>query len=130
MIKKKEYKTEKNASEHSRLALIHVNTTLRNTIISLSTLDGNVLAWTSSGALGFKGSRKSTSYAAQAAAEKIAKDCLNRGITSTYVKLKGLGYGKESSLRGLQLGGISILKIEDTTPMPFNGCRAPKKRRV
>jgi len=114
----------------SLTGVVHVHTTLNNTIISLTTLEGDVLAWASSGSLGFKGSRRSTSYAAQAVAEKIGKECLNKNFDLIHVRFKGLGYGKESSLRGLQTLGIRIIKIEDKTRMPFNGCRPPKRRRV
>lgn len=110
--------------------VIHVHTTLNNTIINLATAEGNVLAWASAGSLGFKGSRRSTSYAAQSVAEKIGKECLARQLGVLHVKFKGVGYGKESSLRGLQSLGLQIVKIEDKTRMPFNGCRPPKRRRV
>jgi small subunit ribosomal protein S11 len=109
---------------------IHVQTTLNNTIITLTDLKGNVLFTVSGGSLGFKNSRKATTYAAQLIGEDIAKKCFQLGIRTVEVKLKGIGYGKESSLRGLSAGGLFIKKIEDVTSLPHNGCRLPKKRRL
>lgn len=114
----------------SPLHIIHIQTTLNNTIITLTDFHGNTKASASSGFLGFKNSRKSTTYASQTTAEYIAKKCLSLGIQNVEVKLKGLGFGKESSLRGLQSSGIFIKKIEDVTSLPHNGCRLPKKRRL
>ncbi len=111
-------------------AIAYIQSTLSNTIITITDLKGNTKNWSSSGTAGFKGSRRSTNYAAQAAAENAARAAIQLGIKSVEVKIKGLGYGKESSLRGLQLGGLIITKISDITPMPHNGCRAPKKRRI
>jgi small subunit ribosomal protein S11 len=114
----------------TKTAIIHVLTTLSNTIITLTNLNGDTIAWASGGSEGFKGSKRSTSYAAQVAGEKIGKQCLGQGIYFVYVKFKGIGYGKEASLRGLQSAGVNILKLEDTTMIPFNGCRPSKRRRV
>lgn len=110
--------------------IIHVQSTLNNTIITLTNLKGNVLYWSSAGSTGFKNARKSTSYAAQAAAEKVSKYCNLNNIKKVHVKLKGLGYGKESSLKGFQMNGLIIQKIEDVTAIAHNGCRLPKKRRM
>jgi len=112
------------------LHIIHIQTTLNNTIITLTDFHGNTKASASAGFLGFKNSRKSTTYASQTTAEYIAKKCLSLGIQNVEVKLKGVGFGKESSLRGLQSSGIFIKKIEDVTSLPHNGCRLPKKRRL
>ena len=110
--------------------IVHVQSTLNNTILSLTSLQGEVLSWSSAGSAGFKNARKSTSYAAQAAAEKLSKYCLSQNIKKVHVKLKGLGYGKEACLKGLQMNGLLIQKIEDVTSIAHNGCRLPKKRRM
>ena len=109
---------------------IHIQTTLNNTIITLTDAQGNAKASASAGFLGFKNSRKSTTYASQTTAEYRAKKCLSLGIQFVEVKLKGIGFGKESSLRGLQSSGLSIKKIEDVTSFAHNGCRLKKKRRL
>ena len=110
--------------------IIHVQSTLNNTIVTLTNIQGQVLSWSSAGSAGFKNARKSTSYAAQAAAEKLSKYCLSQNIKKIHVKLKGLGYGKEACLKGLQMNGLLIQKIEDVTSIAHNGCRLPKKRRM
>ena len=114
----------------STIAIAHIQSSLSNTIISITDSFGNVKTWCSSGTAGFKGSRRSTNYAAQATAETAARNAVMLGIRQVDVRIQGLGYGKESSLRGLQIGGLIITKIYDITPIPFNGCRPPKKRRV
>nr|YP_009047568.1 ribosomal protein S11 [Atrichum angustatum]YP_009533073.1 ribosomal protein S11 [Polytrichum commune]AGN74359.1 ribosomal protein S11 [Atrichum angustatum]AHG59187.1 ribosomal protein S11 [Atrichum angustatum]AYG93166.1 ribosomal protein S11 [Polytrichum commune] len=110
--------------------IAYIRSTLSNTIITVTDSKGDTKTWSSSGSLGFKGSRRSTNYAAQATAENAARTAIQLGIKSVEVEIKGLGYGKESSLRGLRLGGLIITKIRDVTPTPHNGCRPPKKRRV
>ena len=110
--------------------IAHVNATFNNTIISISDDSGNVIAWSSAGAKGFKGSRKSTPYAAQIAADTAATKAQEHGLKTLVVKLKGPGAGRETALRALQARGFKILTIKDTTPMPHNGARPPKKRRV
>lgn len=114
------------------ISLVHIQSSLNNTIVTLTDLKGNTLYWASSGTAGFQNSRKSTSYAAQAAAERVAQYCVSHNIKKIAVKLKGLGSfaSKESSLKGFQLYGLNILKIEDITPLAHNGCRLPKKRRL
>ena len=107
-----------------------VQATFNNTIISITDDSGNVIAWSSAGSKGFKGSRKSTPYAAQIAAEHAAKKAQEHGLKTLTVKLKGPGSGRETALRALQARGFKILSIKDTTPMPHNGSRPPKKRRV
>jgi small subunit ribosomal protein S11 len=96
----------------------------------LTDLKGNTKSWISSGSVGFKNSRKSTSYAAQAATEKLVTNAIELGFTSVTVKMKGLGYGKQSSIRAIYKSGLKITRIEDRTSIPHNGCRLPKKRRV
>lgn len=111
-------------------AIAHIQSTLSNTIITITDSRGQTKTWCSSGTVGFKGSRRSTNYAAQATADHVARAALKLGIHSVQVHLKGLGFGKDSALRGLLSGGLTITRICDITPMPHNGCRPPKKRRV
>ena len=108
----------------------HVNATFNNTMISISDVQGNVIAWSSAGAQGFKGSRKSTPYAAQMAAEDAGKKAQEHGMKSLEVFVRGPGSGRESALRALQSAGFTITFIKDVTPIPHNGCRAKKVRRV
>jgi small subunit ribosomal protein S11 len=108
----------------------HVNATFNNTMISISDVQGNVIAWSSAGAQGFKGSRKSTPYAAQMAAEDAGTKAQEHGMKSLEVFVKGPGSGRESALRALQAVGFTITFIKDVTPIPHNGCRPPKRRRV
>jgi len=107
-----------------------VNATFNNTIVTIADDSGNVIAWASAGSKGFKGSRKSTPYAAQIAADHVATKAQEHGLKVLTVKLKGPGSGRETALRALQSRGFKILSIKDTTPMPHNGSRPPKKRRV
>ena len=107
-----------------------VNATFNNTIVTITDNSGNVIAWSSAGSRGFKGSRKSTPYAAQIAADHVATKAQEHGLKILTVKLKGPGSGRETALRALQSRGFKILSIKDTTPMPHNGARPPKKRRV
>ena len=108
----------------------HVNATFNNTLITISDLQGNAIAWSSAGLLGFKGSRKSTPYAAQMAAEDAGKKAAEHGMKTLEVEVKGPGSGRESALRALQVVGFNITSIRDVTPIPHNGCRPPKRRRV
>ena len=110
--------------------VVHVNATFNNTMISISDVQGNVIAWSSAGAQGFKGSRKSTPYAAQMAAEDAGKKAQEHGMKSLEVFVRGPGSGRESALRALQSVGFTITFIKDVTPIPHNGCRPPKRRRV
>ena len=110
--------------------IAYVKATFNNTIISIADDHGNVLAWSSAGAKGFKGSRKSTPYAAQIAADDAAGKALEYGLKNLTVEIKGPGSGRETALRALQARGFKIISIKDTTPMPHNGSRPPKKRRV
>ena len=110
--------------------IAYVNATFNNTIITITDNSGNVIAWSSAGSKGFKGSGKSTPYAAQIAADHVATKAQEHGLKSVSVKLKGPGAGRETALRALQSRGFKILSIKDTTPMPHNGARPPKKRRV
>jgi small subunit ribosomal protein S11 len=108
----------------------HVNASFNNTIITITDAQGNTVAWSSSGSMGFKGSRKSTPYAAQVAADAAAKKAMEHGVKIIEVQVKGPGSGRESALRALQAAGFTINSIKDVTPIPHNGCRPPKRRRV
>lgn len=107
----------------------HIHSTFNNTIITISDEQGNVIAWSSAGAIGYKGAKKSTPFAAQQAAEACAKVALDQGLTTVDVDVKGPGPGRESALRSLQAAGLQIQTITDTTPIPHNGCRPPKRPR-
>ncbi len=108
----------------------HIQATFNNTIVSITDLEGNVVAWSSAGTQGFKGSRKSTPFAAQMAAEDAARKAMENGMRSVDVMIKGPGAGREAALRSLQAAGFNITLIKDVTPVPHNGCRPPKRRRV
>ena len=108
----------------------HIQSTFNNTMVTLTDLQGNVLSWASAGQLGFRGSRKSTPYAAQQAAEEAAKKAMEHGLKSVEVFVKGPGSGREAAIRSLQATGLEVNMIKDVTPVPHNGCRPPKRRRV
>ncbi|AZR74743.1 30S ribosomal protein S11 [Anoxybacter fermentans] len=108
----------------------HIRSTFNNTIVTLTDMEGNVLAWSSGGNVGYKGSRKSTPFAAQLAAETAAKAAMEYGLREVEVYVKGPGAGRESAIRSLQAAGLEISLIKDVTPIPHNGCRPPKRRRV
>jgi small subunit ribosomal protein S11 len=110
--------------------IAHIQSTFNNTIITITDLRGNVIVWSSAGTQGFKGSRKSTPFAAQMAAEDAVKKAKEHGLRTVQVYVKGPGSGRESALRSLQLAGLNISLIRDVTPIPHNGCRPPKRRRV
>jgi small subunit ribosomal protein S11 len=110
--------------------IAHIQATFNNTIVTITDIGGNVISWSTSGAKGFKGSRKSTPFAAQVAAEDAAKKAQEHGLRSVEVWVKGPGSGRESALRALQATGLNITLIKDVTPIPHNGCRPPKRRRV
>jgi small subunit ribosomal protein S11 len=110
--------------------IAHVNASFNNTMITITDDQGNTVAWASAGAQGFKGSRKSTPYAAQMAADSAAKKAMEHGVKTLEVEVKGPGSGRESALRALQAAGFTITSIRDVTPIPHNGCRPPKRRRV
>ena len=108
----------------------HIRSTFNNTLVTISDVNGNAISWASAGEMGFKGSRKSTPYAAQMAAEKAAKTAMEHGMKSVEVYVKGPGAGREAAIRALQTAGLEISLIKDVTPIPHNGCRPPKRRRV
>jgi len=123
-------KTKKKEKKNILNGVAHIQATFNNTIITITDPEGDVIAWSSSGSRGFKGSRKSTPFAAQQAAEDAAKKAMEHGVKSIEVFIKGPGSGRESALRALQSSGFRINLIKDVTPIPHNGCRPPKRRRV
>jgi len=129
-IQKKKYSKKKKAKKNILNGIAYVQSTFNNTIVSIADTSGNVVSWASAGQKGFKGSRKSTPYAAQVAADAAAVKALETGMKVLSVEVKGPGSGRETALRALQARGFKITSIKDTTPMPHNGTRAPKKRRV
>jgi small subunit ribosomal protein S11 len=116
----------KNISE----GIAHIHSTFNNTIVTITDHQGNVISWSSAGSMGFKGSRKGTPFAAQQAADSAAKKAMDHGMRSVQVFVRGPGSGRESALRSLQAAGFNISLIKDVTPIPHNGCRPPKRRRV
>ena len=123
-------KTRKRDRKVSTVGVAHVQASFNNTIITITDTDGHVITWASSGKVGFKGSRKSTPFAAQVAAEASAREALNLGMKRVEVWVKGPGAGREAAIRSLQAAGLEISAIKDVTPIPHNGCRPPKRRRV
>ncbi|MGI6787443.1 MAG: 30S ribosomal protein S11 [Acholeplasmataceae bacterium] len=111
------------------LGIAHIHTTFNNTIVTITDLDGNAVAWSSAGAMGFKGSRKSTAFAAQMTAEAAAKAAMDNGMIKVEVSVKGPGPGREAAIRSIQAAGLEITAIKDATPVPHNGCRPPKRPR-
>ena len=129
-LKKSSYSKKKKAKKNIINGIAYVQSTFNNTIVSIADTNGNVVSWASAGQKGFKGSRKSTPYAAQVAADSAAIKALEAGMKILSVEVKGPGSGRETALRALQARGFKIISIKDTTPMPHNGTRPPKKRRV
>jgi small subunit ribosomal protein S11 len=109
--------------------IVHIKSSFNNTIVTITDMSGNVISWASSGAVGFKGSRKSTPYAAQQAAEKAANAAMEHGLRRVEVQVKGPGSGRDTAVRSIQSTGIEVVSIKDVTPVPHNGCRQPKRRR-
>jgi small subunit ribosomal protein S11 len=127
---KKRVTRKKKEKRNIPRGVAHIQSTFNNTIVTISDLDGNVVAWSSAGTQGFKGSRKSTPFAAQLAAEDAARKAMEHGMRTVEVLIKGPGAGREAALRALQATGFQISLIKDVTPIPHNGCRPPKRRRV
>jgi len=130
MVDKKVKGAKKKQKVAPELGIAHIHATFNNTIVSISDMSGNVISWSSAGAQGFKGSRKSTPFAAQVAAEKAAQKARDMGMKKLEVHVKGPGSGRESAIRSLQKVGMEITVIRDRTPIPHNGCRPRKRRRV
>jgi small subunit ribosomal protein S11 len=126
----KSTQVKKKAKRSVSSGVVHIQSTFNNTIVTITDSTGNTVAWSSAGVLGFKGSRKSTPFAAQVAAEDAAKKAIEAGMKSVVVFIKGPGPGRESALRALQNTGFNVTSIKDVTPIPHNGCRPPKRRRV
>ena len=116
--------------KHIERGAVHIRSTFNNTIVTITDVAGNALSWASSGGLGFRGSRKSTPFASQMAAETAAKAAMEHGLKSVEVYVKGPGSGREAAIRALQTAGLEVTMIKDVTPIPHNGCRPPKRRRV
>lgn len=127
---KKQVSRKRRVKKNIENGVTHIRSTFNNTIVTITDMQGNALSWSSAGALGFKGSRKSTPFAAQMAAETAAKASMEHGMRSLEVNVKGPGAGREAAIRALQAAGLEVTAIKDVTPVPHNGCRPPKRRRV
>ena len=127
---KKTVRKKKRERKNIEVGQAHIQASFNNTLVTLTDADGNAISWCSSGSLGFKGSRKSTPFAAQMCAETAAKAAVEQGLKSVAVFVKGPGSGREAAIRALQATGLQVTSIKDITPIPHNGCRPPKKRRI
>ena len=126
----KKIRTKKKGKKNISNGVVHIQSTFNNTIVTITDSGGNVVSWSSAGVQGFKGSRKSTPFSAQLAAEDTARKAMDHGMRTVEVYVKGPGPGRESALRALQAAGFNVVMIKDVTPIPHNGCRPPKRRRV
>jgi len=126
----KKVRTKKKGKKNISNGVVHIQSTFNNTIVTITDSGGNVVSWSSAGVQGFKGSRKSTPFSAQLAAEDAARKAMEHGMRTVEVYVKGPGPGRESALRALQAAGFNVVTIKDVTPIPHNGCRPPKRRRV
>ena len=130
-VKKGKKKTfKKREKKHVTSGIVHIQASFNNTLVTIADANGNVISWSSSGSLGFRGSRKGTPFAAQQAAQRAAQGARDQGMRVVDVRVKGPGSGRESAIRALASSGLEIKTIKDVTPMPHNGCRPPKRRRV
>src|SRR6266581_1252654 len=130
MAKPKTKKTKRREKKNISHGQAHIKSTFNNTIVTITDQEGNTLSWASAGNVGFKGSRKSTPFAAQMAAEQAARRAMEHGVRKVDVLVKGPGSGRETAIRSIQNTGIEVTGIKDVTPMPHNGCRPPKRRRI
>ena len=130
MAERKRAQRKKREKKNVPVGHAHIQSTFNNTIVTITDTTGNVVSWGSAGLVGFKGSRKSTPFAAQMAAEKAARGAMEHGVRKVDVQVKGPGSGRETAIRSLQATGIEVTGIKDVTPVPHNGCRPPKRRRV
>ncbi|MFA9556506.1 30S ribosomal protein S11 [Evansella sp. AB-rgal1] len=130
MAKPKTTRTKRRQRKNIESGVAHIRSTFNNTIVTITDTRGNAISWASAGALGFRGSRKSTPFAAQTAAETAAKAAMEHGMKTVEVSVKGPGAGREAAIRSLQATGLEVNMIKDVTPVPHNGCRPPKRRRV
>ena len=126
-IRKSTFKKDKNSLV---TGVVHIQSTFNNTIVTITNLTGDTISWASAGSSGFKGARKGTPFAAQTAAEKAALDALSKGMKSVEILVKGQGSGRETAIRSIEGAGFEVISIQDITPVPHNGCRPPKRRRV
>jgi len=123
-------RTKKRERKNIESGVAHIKSTFNNTVVTITDTKGNTISWASAGGVGFKGSRKSTPFAAQMAAERAAKEAMEHGLKEVEVTVKGPGSGREAAIRSLQAAGLEVNMIKDVTPIPHNGCRPPKRRRV
>lgn len=130
MAKRETTRVRRKERKNIVTGVVHVNSSFNNTVVTITDMQGNAIAWSSAGAMGFKGSRKSTPYAGQVAAENAATKAMEHGLKTVEVNVRGPGSGRESALRALQAAGLVVTSIRDVTPIPHNGCRPPKRRRV
>jgi len=130
MAKPKTTRAKRRQKKNIESGIAHIRSTFNNTIVTITDPQGNAISWASAGALGFRGSRKSTPFAAQTAAETAAKSAMEHGMKAVEVSVKGPGAGREAAIRSLQAAGLEVNMIKDVTPVPHNGCRPPKRRRV
>lgn len=130
VARKKSVRPKRRERKNIEYGVAHIRSSFNNTLITISDLKGNALSWGSAGTVGFKGSRKSTPFAAQLAAEKAARTAMEHGLKEVDVYVKGPGAGREAAIRSLQAAGLEVNSIRDVTPIPHNGCRPPKRRRV
>lgn len=121
---------KKRVKKNVSTGIVHIRSTFNNTLVSITDVNGNVIAWASAGVRGFRGSRKSTPFAAQLAADEASKRAQEHGLNTVQIRISGPGAGRESALRGIQSSGLRVTSIKDVTPIPHNGCRPPKRRRV
>ena len=128
--KKTAVRTKRRERKNIEKGAVHIRSSFNNTIVTITDLTGNAISWASAGELGFRGSRKSTPFAAQTAAETAAKAAMEHGLKTVEVYVRGPGQGRESAIRALQAAGLEVVMIKDVTPIPHNGCRPPKRRRV
>lgn len=129
-VAKKNTRTKRRVRKNIEKGAAHIRSTFNNTIVTITDTAGNALSWASAGGLGFRGSKKSTPFAAQTAAETVAKAAMEHGLKTVDVYVKGPGAGREAAIRALQAAGLEVTSIRDVTPIPHNGCRPPKRRRV
>lgn len=130
MARKGSTRSKRRVKKNVESGIAHIKSTFNNTIVTITDVNGNTISWSSAGNVGFKGSRKSTPFAAQMAAEAAAKAAMEHGMKTVAVEVKGPGAGREAAIRSLQAVGLEVTTIKDVTPVPHNGCRPPKRRRV
>ena len=130
MAKTRVVRTRRRERKNIASGVVHIQSTFNNTIVTITDRDGNAISWATAGGMGFRGSKKSTPFAAQQAAEKAAKAAMEHGLKEVDVMVKGPGSGREAAIRSLQSAGLEVNAIKDVTPVPHNGCRPPKRRRV